>query len=198
MSGGAPGLVVGLGNPGRRYAATRHNAGFMVLDELARRLRAPRWKRQGQARFTRIEIGLRPVFLLKPLTYMNLSGRVLPGFLREHSCDREQLLVVHDDKDLELGRLRVRFDGGSGGHKGVRSVTESLRSPDYYRLRLGIGAPPPGEDTTDYVLEPLGGDALSTLQRLAALAAEAVICFFEDGPERAMNSFNPRNLLEQL
>src|SRR5919108_4744748 len=146
-------LVVGLGNPGREYADTRHNVGFMVADELARRFGGSwRGKFSGELAQVRLD-GLR-LALLKPQTYMNESGRSVGAALRFFKLEPDAILVVHDEVDLEPGRLQARFGGGLAGHNGLRSVASHLRTPDFLRLRIGVGRPGRGDPrpVADYVL----------------------------------------------
>ncbi|TCJ20283.1 aminoacyl-tRNA hydrolase [Rubrobacter taiwanensis] len=175
-----PPVVVGLGNPGPRYAGTRHNAGFLVADELAGR-HGGRWKRVKQAEAASVMIEGRPAELLKPRTYMNESGRALGGYRAD------ELIVVHDDLDLDAGVVRVKVGGGAGGHNGLRSIIARL-GRDFVRVRIGVGRPPAGVDPRDYVLSKMDPALREAIPR-AADAVEAVIL---EGPEAAMNRFNVR------
>lgn len=176
---GSP-VVLGLGNPGRSYSRTRHNAGYLVAEELARR-HGGSWRARKKAEAAPVSLGLRNVTLLKPTTYMNNSGSALAG----HKT--EDLIVVHDDLDLPEGDVRVKVGGGAGGHNGLRSIIQNL-GPDFTRVRIGIGRPPVGVTVTDYVLGRMDSAVRDALPR-AADAVEAVI---ERGSEAAMNSFNVR------
>jgi peptidyl-tRNA hydrolase, PTH1 family len=173
--------VVGLGNPGRSSERTRHNAGFLVADELARR-HGGSWRRKKKVEAAPIRLGPKDVTLLKPTTFMNNSGVALAGY------EAEDLIVIHDDLDLPPGDVRVKVGGGAGGHKGLRSVMGRL-GLDFVRVRVGIGRPPPGMDATDYVLSRMDPAVRDAVPR-AADAVEAVV---EDGPEAAMNRFNTRS-----
>jgi len=172
---------VGLGNPGRSYERTRHNVGFLVADELARR-HGGSWRKRKKAEAAPITLGLQDVTLLKPTTFMNNSGSALAGHNRA-----EDLIVVHDDLDLPEGDVRVKVGGGAGGHNGLRSVIGRY-GPDFIRVRVGVGRPPPGMGVTDYVL----GKMNSTVRDAVPRAADAVEAVAEDGPEAAMNRFNAR------
>ena len=170
-----------MGNPGRSYERTRHNVGFLVADELARR-HGGSWRMRKKAEAAPITLGLQDVTLLKPTTFMNNSGSALAGHNRA-----EDLIVVHDDLDLPEGDVRVKVGGGAGGHNGLRSVI-GRHGPDFVRVRVGIGRPPPGMGVTDYVL----GKMNSTVRGAVPRAADAVEAVLEDGPEVAMNRFNAR------
>ena len=174
-------VVVGLGNPGRSYERTRHNVGFLVVDELARR-HGGSWRSKKKAEAAPIGFGLKNGTLLKPTTYMNNSGTALAGY------KPDQLVVVHDDLDLPEGDVRVKVGGGAGGHNGLRSTIQHLGN-DFVRVRIGIGRPPPGMTVTDYVL----GRMNSVIKEAVPQAADAVEAVIESGPEAAMNRFNTRS-----
>jgi PTH1 family peptidyl-tRNA hydrolase len=184
-------LVAGLGNPGREYARTRHNVGHMVCDELARRHGGSfRSKFSGDLAELRLD-GAR-LALLKPLTYMNESGRAVGPAVRFFKLPAEDLLVVHDEVDLELGRLQVRMGGGLAGHNGLRSVAQQLGTPDFARLRVGIGRPERGDPrhVADWVLSPFSDDV--DVDGLVARAADAAEATVRDGLEEAQQRFNER------
>jgi PTH1 family peptidyl-tRNA hydrolase len=182
-------LVAGLGNPGRKYERTRHNAGWLVVDELARRQDGTfRSKFSGQlaeTRFGDLRLGL-----LKPETYMNESGKSLSAAARFFKVEPGALLVVHDDVDLEEGRLQARLGGGLAGHNGLRSIAQSLGSPDFLRLRIGVGRPGRGDrrSVADYVLAPFEPE--TDVDALVARAADAVETIARDGLEQAQRQFN--------
>ena len=173
-------VVVGLGNPGRSYERTRHNIGFLVADEIARR-HGGSWRARKKAEAAPVSLDLKNVTLLKPMTYMNNSGAALAGY------EAAQLIVVHDDLDLEAGTVRVKVGGGAGGHNGLRSIIQHLGS-DFVRVRIGIGRPPAGMTVTDYVLSRMD----SAVRDAIPAAADAVETVIESGPEAAMNRFNVR------
>jgi peptidyl-tRNA hydrolase, PTH1 family len=182
-------LVAGLGNPGREYAQTRHNAGWLVADELARRLGGSfRSKFSGQ--LAEVRLGDLRLALLKPETYMNDSGRSLGAALRFFKVAPGNLLVVHDDVDLEEGRLQARRGGGLAGHNGLRSIAQALGTPDFVRLRIGVGRPGRGDPRTvaDYVLSPFEPDV--DVDALVARAADAAETVARDGLEEAQRRFN--------
>ncbi|MGH3057637.1 MAG: aminoacyl-tRNA hydrolase [Gaiellaceae bacterium] len=184
-------LVAGLGNPGREYAATRHNVGFLVCDELARRHGGSfRGKFSGELAEVRVD-GAR-VALLKPQTYMNESGRSVGAAARFFKLEPEQLLVVHDEADLDLGRLQARAGGGLAGHNGLRSVAQHVRTQEFLRLRVGVGRPERGDPrpVADFVLAPFSPEA--DVEALVARAADAVETVVRDGLDEAQQRFNER------
>jgi peptidyl-tRNA hydrolase, PTH1 family len=185
-------LVAGLGNPGRQYADTRHNVGFMVADELARRLGGSwRGKFVGELAEVRLD-GLR-LALLKPQTYMNESGRSVGAAARFFKIEPENLVVVHDEVDLEPGRLQIRLGGGLAGHNGLRSVASALGTPDFARVRIGVGRPARGDPrpVADFVLSEFPPDV--DAEALVSRAADAVEAVARDGVEEAQNRFNERS-----
>ena len=182
-------LVAGLGNPGREYERTRHNAGWMVVDELARRTDASfRAKFNGRLAETRLD-GSR-IALLKPETYMNESGRSIGAALRFFKLGPEDLLVVHDDVDLEPGRLQARLGGGLAGHNGLRSIGQALGSQDFLRLRIGVGRPGRGDhrSVSDYVLSPFEDEV--DVDALIARSADAAETIVREGLDTAQARFN--------
>jgi peptidyl-tRNA hydrolase, PTH1 family len=184
-------LVAGLGNPGRQYSRTRHNLGHLVCDELARRHGASfRAKFSGELADVRLDSAR--VALLKPQTYMNESGRSVGAAARFFKLPPAQLLVVHDEVDLELGRLQARMGGGLAGHNGLRSVAQHLRSPEFVRLRIGIGRPERGDPrpVADWVLTPFPPEV--DVDALVARAADAVEAVALEGLEEAQQRFNER------
>ncbi len=146
-------LVAGLGNPGPEYAATRHNAGFMVVDLLGENLRAAYWKDECGAQTSQVRLGDEELVLAKPQTFMNLSGASVKRLVDEYDVPLDGLIVVHDDIDLPAGTVRVKNGGGHGGHNGLRSLHEKLQDGEYVRVRVGVGRPPGRQDPADYVLE---------------------------------------------
>jgi len=187
----SPAMVVGLGNPGREYAAHRHNIGFRVVDALARAHGVAFTRRKGaKARVAEARVSDCPVLLAKPQTFMNLSGQAVVRLSRAHAILPEQILVVFDDLDLPLGRLRLRPEGGSGGHKGMRSIIDALGTQAFPRLRVGIDRPPNGVDPTEYVLQPFSRDEQILVAEVVERAAAAVECWLEEGILVAMDRFN--------
>jgi len=182
-------LVAGLGNPGRGYADTRHNVGFMVADELARR-HGGSWRSKFSGRLSETRIGDARVALLEPMTYMNLSGGAVGAATRFFKVPPEQLLVVHDEGDFDLGRLQLRIGGGLAGHNGLRSVAQELGTPDFIRLRIGVGRPGRGDrrDLADYVLSRFEPD--DDAEAIVARAADAVEALVLDGLEAAQRELH--------
>jgi len=185
-------ILVGLGNPGRKYERTRHNAGFMAIDELARGLRIDVAQEKHHALIARTRIGSVELYLAKPQTYMNESGKAVAAILRAAYSSVQDLVVVHDELDLPLGAVRVKVGGGHGGHNGLRSLIEHLGSPDFVRIRIGVGRPDPGRDTADYVLSPFLAEEREAATQAVLKAAEAAQAVIGEGPTRAMNLFNPK------
>lgn len=182
-------LVVGLGNPGRGYERTRHNLGWLVADELARR-HGGAFRSKFSGRLAELRVDDRRVALLKPETYMNESGRSLAAAARFFKLEPEALLVVHDDVDLEPGRLQARAGGGLAGHNGLRSIARALGTQDFLRLRIGVGRPGRGDrrSVSDYVLS--GFDPDEDVDGLVNRSADAVETVLRDGLETAQARFN--------
>jgi peptidyl-tRNA hydrolase, PTH1 family len=191
--------IVGLGNPGPRYDTTRHNYGFITLDALIERARelggAPKPTLTGRKDLEATTISL-PVLpggafaqfvCVRPLTFMNLSGRAVRAVIDFYKLDPADVLVVHDELDLPLGRMRMKRGGGNAGHNGLKSLTQDLGTPDFVRLRLGIGRPEPGRDVAGYVLEPFRSEEWPVVRRIVPAAVDGIMTFFEDGLDAAMN-----------
>ena len=190
-SGSFSWLVVFLGNPGPRYECTRHNAGFMAGDALAKKLGASISRLRFKALTAECEINGERVLLMKPQTFMNLSGEAVGEAARFYKIPPEHVLVVSDEVSLPLGKLRVRQKGSAGGHNGLKNIIAALGSDGFPRVRIGVGAPPhPEYDMADWVLSVFRNQDLEDMQSAAQRAAEAVITYISDGPERAMNRFN--------
>ena len=187
-------LVVGLGNPGRVYSGTRHNAGFMVADELAKGFSIALSKRKFNAQYGTGSIDGVEVVLAKPMGFMNRSGppvQQIAGYFRILS---EDILVVHDDIDLEFGRLKIKEKGGDGGHKGVRSIMDAFGGGDFARLRIGVGRPDAGNNAADYVLENFAFEEKKVLSRIIASAKDAVVTILCKGTKEGMNRFNNKKI----
>jgi PTH1 family peptidyl-tRNA hydrolase len=188
-------LVVGLGNPGPRYADTRHNAGFMVVDALALASgRGAAFRARFDGEYAECELGAERVGLLKPMTFMNESGRSVRAASSFFELPPEAILVVHDELDLAFGELRLKLGGGDGGHRGLRSISGDLATPAYGRLRLGIGRPAPDfeGDVADFVLQAFALEERTALGNVLGRASEAVKLVASDGLSRAMNRTNQR------
>ena len=187
-------IVVGLGNPGETYRGTRHNVGFWVLDRLAERSGAA-FRAEGELRryawSARVRLAGTDVLLAKPRTYMNRSGRAVAALSRIYSTEPEELLVVHDDADLEMGRLRLRKGGGAGGHNGVRSLIEVLGKSDFTRIRVGVrGSGRDDAELADYVLSDFDAKDREVAEDACELAADAVEALLREGLTTAMNRYN--------
>jgi peptidyl-tRNA hydrolase, PTH1 family len=182
-------LVAGLGNPGREYERTRHNVGWLVLDELARR-HGGSWRSKFSGSLAEVRLGDARLALLKPETYMNESGRSVGAAARFFKVEPEQLLVVHDDVDLEPGRLQARDGGGLAGHNGLRSLAQHLGSQDFLRLRIGVGRPGRGDQrsVSDWVLSPFAPE--EDVEALVARAADAVEAVASEGLDQTQARFN--------
>ncbi|HXF98593.1 MAG TPA: aminoacyl-tRNA hydrolase [Gaiellaceae bacterium] len=182
-------LVAGLGNPGREHAADRHNVGWMVVDELARR-HGSGFRSKFSGRLAETRIGESRVALLKPETYMNESGRSIAAAARFFKVEPAHVLVIHDDVDLEVGRLQARLGGGLAGHNGLRSIAQALGTRDFLRLRVGVGRPGRGDprDVADYVLSPFAPE--DDVDAIVARAADAVESLLADGLEATQQRFN--------
>ncbi len=186
-------IVVGLGNPGPKYAANRHNVGFMVADVLAQRVGgrfAVSRKVRAEVCETRLGVGGPRVILVKPLTFMNLSGESVGPLAQYFGIAPESVIAVHDELDIPYGQLRVKRGGGEGGHNGLRSLTKVLGSKDYARVRFGIGRPPGRQDAAGYVLKDFAKAERADLDLNLELAADAVEAVIEKGVEAAQNIFN--------
>jgi peptidyl-tRNA hydrolase, PTH1 family len=184
-------LVVGLGNPGREYARNRHNAGWLVVDELARRHDGS-WRSKFSGQLAEIRLDGHKLALLKPETFMNESGTSVGAAARFYKLDPEAVLVVHDEGDFDLGRLQLRIGGGSGGHNGLRSIAQHLRTQDFMRLRVGVGRPERGDPRplADYLLSDFAPH--DDVDSLVTRAADAVEALETDGIERAQVAVNRR------
>ncbi len=181
-------VIVGLGNPGPKYAGTRHNIGFEVIDYLAAAPGCSPFREKFEALVAEVKEGSETVLLVKPLTYMNLSGRAVRAILDFYKVPATDLLVVCDDINLPLGKLRIRVKGSHGGQNGLRNIQDQLGSDAYARLRIGIDAP--SYDAVDHVLSKFKPGERATVDRAVADAAQAVLTFARQGAEFAMNRFN--------
>ena len=184
-------LIVGLGNPGATYAQTRHNAGMWVVERAAARW-AARLVRRGTAQRASVRQGSQLIELAGTLDFMNATGPPLKGLLREFQLTTDDLILVHDDLDLEPGRLRIKQAGGHGGHNGIKSVIETLGTALFVRVKIGIGRPAPGQDSADYVLETITKDEMEVIEPCLERAVDALEVLIHRGTEAAMNQFNVR------
>jgi peptidyl-tRNA hydrolase, PTH1 family len=183
-------LLVGLGNPGEEYKGTRHNAGYMVADIFANTYSARKWKRARSYASVDIRIKGGNFTVLKPTTYMNLSGKAVASVMRLKEVNSSQMIIVHDDMDLPVGKIKVKKDGGSGGHKGLESIFQEILSRDFTRVRIGIGHPPMDEPTIDYVLASPGLEDSPLFAKSLQLGADAVESLIFYGASATMNRYN--------
>ena len=185
-------MVVGLGNPGRSYEHTRHNLGWMVLEQAA-----DRWgvalAQQGHGFQGRGVVGGHPVLLVLPLTWMNQTGVVVRAVLQDVTLPSPDLIVVHDDLDIPLAALKIKTRGGAGGHNGLRSVLSCLGTEEFFRLKVGIGRPPDNEDLAKFVLSPFSGEEWEQVVATIPKAVEALECLICEGATVAMNRFHVRS-----
>ncbi len=190
-SGGVTWLVVFLGNPGPRYEGTRHNAGFMAGDALAKDKGVAISRARFRALTATLELEGEKVMLMKPQTYMNLSGDAVSQAVKYYKIPPEHVLVVSDEVSLPIGKLRVRAKGSAGGHNGLKSIIASLGTESFPRIRIGVGAPPhPDYDMADWVLSSFKNQDAEDMAKAARRAAEAVQCYIKNGAERTMNLYN--------
>jgi len=181
-------IIAGLGNPGRKYTRTRHNVGFMVIEEVAER-NGIAFTDKKACRIGRGSLTGQNVLLLEPLFYMNASGPVVKGILSKSNSRPCHLIVVHDDLDMETGKIRIRKSGSSGGHKGVESIIQSISSRDFIRIKLGIGREV-GIPVENFVLSKFKRDEISVIKDAIKKAADAVSLIITDGVDKAMNKYN--------
>ncbi|MEK7369781.1 MAG: aminoacyl-tRNA hydrolase [Planctomycetota bacterium] len=182
-------ILVGLGNPGEKYTKTRHNLGFMVVDRLAKRFGVEVGKRQFKALIGKIPLDDDRLILVKPLTYMNHSGLSVKGVLNHYACSIDSLMVICDDLNLPLGRLRIRRKGSSGGHKGLESIIHSLGSTEFPRLRIGLGLPSQGQ-ASEYVLTPFPKEETGVIDEALEQACKVVIDWMHGGIDECAKKYN--------
>ncbi len=184
-------LVAGLGNPGAEYAKTRHNAGFMLVDALADKLGVDDWRERYDAMVLETRIGTEKVLLVKPITYMNESGRAIGPLLSWYKLGPEDLIVAHDDMDIPAGTIRIRKKGSAGGHNGIKSILEHVGDEHFARVRIGIGRPLPGWTVIHHVLAPFPPEDLPKIKEALDGLVPAVECMVTEDVDLAMNRFNP-------
>ena len=190
-SGGVDWLLVGLGNPGDQYENTRHNVGFMVADELAERHNIPVQRLKVRALTNTVTVGDRKVLLMKPVTYMNLSGEAVREAAAFYKIPPEHILVISDEVALAPGKLRVRRSGSAGGHNGLKNIIAHLGTDQFPRIRLGVGQKPhPDYDMADWVLGKFQGEDKKAVEAAVKKAADAAECLIREGVDKAMNQYN--------
>jgi PTH1 family peptidyl-tRNA hydrolase len=187
-------LIVGLGNPGNRYRATRHNIGFMVLEKLATKLEVDLRQKSFNALWGKDKIASKNVILAMPQTYMNLSGNAVRQLHAFFKTEISNLIVIHDDLDLSFGSVRLKTGGGNAGHKGLASIEENLGSSEFMRIRLGIGKPVDKSRIEGYVLEPFGKEELSVLPEIIQWAADAATEIVSSGMQTAIGNYQTKNI----
>ncbi len=186
-------LVVGLGNSGKLYSATRHNIGFMVIDALAEKYSIPVEKKKSDVLFGQGKIEGSTIFLAKPMAFMNRSGPPIRRLAEYFGISGEEIVVIHDDIDLAFERLKIKMKGGHGGHNGIRSMTGAFGNGDFARIRIGIGRPEGPREVTDYVLGKFSSEENEKLGRVISEAGDAVVTILRDGIQEGMKMFNKHN-----
>lgn len=188
---GAEWLICGLGNPDARYAGTRHNAGFDALDHLAEKWNTEITKSKFKGLYGQATVDGKKVILLKPMTYMNLSGEAVRPAADFYKIPPEHIIVISDDTALDVGKLRIRKSGSAGGHNGLKSIIQHLGTDQFPRIRVGVGKKPhPDYDLADWVLGKFQGEDRKAIAAAVERCADAVECYIKEGPDRAMNKFN--------
>lgn len=185
-------VIVGLGNPGKKYAKSRHNVGFVLIQRLADKHKTKLKKRKYSAKAAQVELASGPALLVKPWTYMNRSGVAVSGLIEGGGVSLDRLLVVYDDLDIPLGEIRIRNKGGPGTHNGMASVVQEINSTEFPRIRIGIGPLPPDADATDYVLDDFSKEESPILEGCLIMTEKAVNLIMTSGVSEAMNKFNRR------
>ena len=186
-------MFAGLGNPGAEYAATRHNVGFMLADALAARWNASGWRTKQDALVSEARLGAEKILLVKPLTYMNESGRAVGPLLSWYKLAPEDLIVAHDDMDLPVGTIRLRKKGSAGGHNGMKSILYHVQDENFPRVRIGVGHPVHGrEQVIRHVLSPFSGEDAQKIREAIEYLLPAVECIIAEGIDLAMNKYNPK------
>jgi PTH1 family peptidyl-tRNA hydrolase len=185
-------LIVGLGNPGRKYHKTRHNVGFMILDALNSSYNIGTYNREYQADVACGKIANKKVLVAKPASFMNLAGIPVRDLFDAYGIKSKNCVVIHDDMDLALGRIKIKEKGGHGGHKGIQSLIDAV-GDEFIRLRIGIGRPTEGVDVVDHVLGDFSQEEFTNLKRIIDMAQEAVLTILCQGAKESMNRFNAKN-----
>lgn len=186
-------MIVGLGNPGKEYENTKHNVGWMLLDAIADKLgTVAGWKKFGKALVAESRLGAEKLILVKPLTYMNLSGEAVGPLMNWYKIDTGDVMVAHDDMDIPVGTVRIRKKGSAGGHNGIKSLLQHLPDENFARIRIGIGRPLPGWSVVNHVLAVFNEDQRPLIDESIKYLVPAVECMVTDGVDFAMNKYNPK------
>lgn len=185
-------MIVGLGNPGREYAESKHNVGWMFVDALAERLGVREWRSREKGMVAEAFIGGEKVLLVKPLTYMNNSGQCVGPLMRWYKLEPEEVIAVHDDMDIPPGTIRIRKKGSAGGHNGIKSLIAHMGSENFARVRIGVGRPLPGWQVVDHVLASFPAEDRPKIREAIEYLLPAVECLVKEGADMAMNKYNPR------
>ena len=192
--GGATWIVAFLGNPGPKYAGTRHNAGFMAADAMERKMKISIDRLRFKALTATADIGGEKVLFMKPQTYMNLSGEAVGQAARFYKISPDRIIVVSDEVSLPIGKMRIRKNGSAGGHNGLKSIIAQLGTEDFPRIRMGVGAPPhPDYDMADWVLSTFKNQDAEDMAELSGRVCDAIHCYITQGPDRAMNVYNAKH-----
>jgi PTH1 family peptidyl-tRNA hydrolase len=186
--------IIGLGNPGYEYANTRHNVGFMVVDYLQNFYKFPSYQKTNFNLLTFGKISNTKVYLVKPQTYMNLSGIGVKEFIEKFAFAPEELLVIHDDLDLPIGTIRIKFNGKDGGHNGIKSIIKEINTSNFYRLRIGIGKPQDKNQIVEYVLGKFNEDELKTIEKILQSSHQIIETIIKEGWDKAQNLYNRKCL----
>lgn len=187
-------MIVGLGNPGNEYAGTRHNVGWMLVDALAEHLGINEWRSREKGMVAEGRIGSEKILLVKPLTYMNNSGECVGPLMRWYKLEPEDIMAAHDDMDIPIGTIRIRKKGSAGGHNGIKSLLNHIGSENFGRLRIGIGRPQPGWSVINHVLAKFNDQEQEEIGDAIKQLIPAVECMVLEGPDMAMNKFNPKKV----
>lgn len=187
-------MIVGLGNPGNEYAGTRHNVGWMLVDALAEHLGINEWRSREKGMVAEGRIGSEKILLVKPLTYMNNSGECVGPLMRWYKLEPEDIMAAHDDMDIPIGTIRIRKKGSAGGHNGIKSLLSHIDSENFGRLRIGIGRPQPGWSVINHVLAKFNDQEQEKIGDAIKQLIPAVECMVLEGPDMAMNKFNPKKV----
>lgn len=187
-------MIVGLGNPGNEYAGTRHNVGWMLVDALAEHLGINEWRSLEKGMVAEGRIGSEKILLVKPLTYMNNSGECVGPLMRWYKLEPEDIMAAHDDMDIPIGTIRIRKKGSAGGHNGIKSLLSHIGSENFGRLRIGIGRPQSGWSVINHVLAKFNDQEQEKIGDAIKQLIPAVECMVLEGPDMAMNKFNPKKV----